>query len=174
MKTYLYIFSVISLGLMLISATVYTQASEPGDGTANYTAYTPGSLFPGSVRVISPFGLRPHPISGKELMHLGIDFALPTGTPVRAAEAGVIEIADAEALNSTYGSYVRIAHDGGFQSLYARLSRIEAVAGSSVQKGEIIGYSGNMEAGAEPHIHLEVLHNDTHIDPMLFLHQETH
>jgi murein DD-endopeptidase MepM/ murein hydrolase activator NlpD len=94
--------------------------------------------------------------------HKGIDYAVPEGTPVRAAYAGVVKVADSND-NSSYGKFVRILHEGGYYTIYAHLSKVEVAVEDRVQQGQLIGYSGNTGSIASgtgnstgAHLHFEV------------------
>ena len=129
MRFHFYFFSLVTLAALTISATVYTRASQTQAPVAIEAELTDfGHIYP-QARISSPFGLRLHPVHRKESMHLGIDFALPNGTPVRAAEGGVVAQVANEAERSTYGRYLRICHADGYSSLYAHLSHIDVRVG---------------------------------------------
>lgn len=93
----------------------------------------------------------------------GIDFAVTAGTPVRAAADGVVSIARMD--NTGYGLHVRIYHDDGYLSLYGHLSGWLARVGQAVRAGDIIGHSGNTGNSTGPHLHFELRHNGSAIDP---------
>jgi murein DD-endopeptidase MepM/ murein hydrolase activator NlpD len=92
--------------------------------------------------------------------HTGIDIGAPIGTPIYAAATGTVLIADASGnYNTGYGSYVVINHSiNGFkaQTLYAHMSRVVAVSGETVQKGQLIGYVGVSGRVTGAHLHFEV------------------
>lgn len=116
-------------------------------------------------RISSGFGMRRHPILGFSKMHKGIDFAVPTGTPIMAAGDGMIEMAGS---NGAYGNYVRVRHASGYGTAYAHMSRIAAGtrAGKRVRQGEIIGYVGSTGRSTGPHLHYEVLQGNAQINPL--------
>ena len=74
-------------------------------------------------RLSSGFGSRRHPILGYTRMHRGIDFAAPTGTPVLAAGAGVVEFAGR---NRGYGNYLRLRHNRDYATAYGHLTQVRA------------------------------------------------
>ena len=95
--------------------------------------------------------------------HPGIDFAVPLGTPIRAAGAGmIVEVGE----NAEYGRFVRLAHADGYQTLYAHNSRITVTDGARVAAGDPIALSGNTGRSTAPHLHFEVRHRDIAVDPM--------
>jgi murein DD-endopeptidase MepM/ murein hydrolase activator NlpD len=91
--------------------------------------------------------------------HNGIDLAAPIGTPVMAAQSGVIEgVGDTDTVcpGASYGKWVMIKHTNGLSTLYAHLSIIKVAAGQSVNVGDTIGYSGNTGYSTGPHLHFTV------------------
>ena len=123
---------------------------------------------PEHVKVSSYFGMRIHPIYKKKRMHLGIDFPLATGSPVRAAAEGVVQKVVYQDKKSSYGKHIQIGHDEVYSSLYAHLSNVFVVEGQMVQKGETIGLSGDTGVTTGPHLHFEVFKNGVHINPLAF------
>jgi murein DD-endopeptidase MepM/ murein hydrolase activator NlpD len=116
-------------------------------------------------RLSSSFGMRRHPILGYSKMHKGTDFAARVGTPIRAAGDGVVLRAN---WFSTYGNYVRIKHGNNYDTAYAHMSRFAAGihSGSRVSQGQVIGYVGTTGNSTGPHLHYEVLHFNTQVNPM--------
>jgi len=116
-------------------------------------------------RLSSGYGKRMHPILGYTLMHRGVDFAAPTGTPIYAAGDGTVAVAG---LNGAYGKYVQIRHSQRYATAYAHLSRIGRgiTAGKRVRQGEIIGYVGTTGRSTGPHLHYEVLVGGQQTNPI--------
>ncbi|MFE4454931.1 peptidoglycan DD-metalloendopeptidase family protein [Streptomyces sp. NPDC056796] len=86
-------------------------------------------------------------------LHTGVDFVIPTGTPVQAIGPGEVVTAGD---GGDYGNQVVIRHEDGSFSQYAHLSEVKAVAGQSVQGGTLIGWSGATGNASGPHLHFEV------------------
>lgn len=172
MKFYLYFFSLILLCLLTISATVLSRAGHPAASADGLNKGTEFDAMYAGTPVSSPFGLRIHPVHAKRFMHLGIDFALPAGTPVRAAEGGVVFEVVNKPERSIYGRHLSIRHADGYTSRYAHLSRVTVQAGQKVGRGEVLGHSGSASEGARPHLHFEVRRNGEPIDPMQFLQRQ--
>ena len=116
-------------------------------------------------RISSRFGMRMHPILGYSLMHKGVDFAAPTGTPIYAAGNGRVVVAGR---NGGYGNYVRIRHTGEYSTAYAHMLRFAngIAPGRRVSQGQVIGYIGTTGRSTGPHLHYEVLRDDAQINPM--------
>lgn len=116
-------------------------------------------IFPLSIPspITSLFGWRTHPISGTEQFHHGTDIGAPMGTPVLAALAGKVAIADAL---KGYGLSVVLEHarpeKATQQTLYAHLSEIFVQPGEEVKQGSIIGSVGSSGYSTGPHLHFEL------------------
>jgi murein DD-endopeptidase MepM/ murein hydrolase activator NlpD len=117
-------------------------------------------IWPVNGPVTSPFGWR----WGR--MHEGVDIAVPSGTPIRTAKAGVTAIA---APTGGYGNYTCVNHGGGLSSCYAHQSSYATSVGDSVGQGEVIGYVGCTGSCFGDHLHFEVRVNGSAVDPMGYL-----
>ena len=84
--------------------------------------------------VTSEFGYRSDPFTGETRGHTGMDLAVPTGTPIRAALPGTVTAAQ---YHSSYGYYVMIDHGNGLSTLYAHNSQLLARVGQTVEAGDI-------------------------------------
>jgi murein DD-endopeptidase MepM/ murein hydrolase activator NlpD len=120
------------------------------------------SKLPQTGTLNSPFGPRVSPWTGETEFHAGIDFAAAPGTPVKASSAGVVRSAGSTPM---YGHNVLIDHGVGVQSRYAHLQTTSVTAGQRVERGEVIGLSGNTGRSTGPHLHYEVLVNGRAVDP---------
>ena len=118
-------------------------------------------------RVTSEFGYRKDPFTGETRGHTGIDIAVPTGTPVRAALPGVVTTATYNA--GGYGYYVMIDHGNGMVTLYAHCSKLLARVGSTVEVGDIVSLSGSTGRSTGPHLHFEVRVNGQRVNPRAYL-----
>ncbi len=114
-------------------------------------------------RVSSGYGMRFHPISGKNKAHLGVDYAATTGTPVRTIGDGVVEFAGVQ---RGYGNVIYIQHRDQKTTVYAHLSRIQVRKGQKVEQGDLIGNVGSTGASTGPHLHLEFRDHGLHQDPL--------
>ncbi len=117
------------------------------------------------VRVSSRFDkARRHPVLGYTRAHNGVDYAAPTGTPVRAMADGKITFAGRKGPN---GNLVRIDHGGGLQSAYAHLSRISRgmKPGVAVKQKQVIGAVGATGRATGPHLHFGVKQGGRWMDP---------
>lgn len=116
-------------------------------------------------RISSPYGLRIHPVLGGLRMHTGIDYAAPTGTPIRAPSAGVVEF---RGWKGGYGNTVVLRHNSSMETLYAHMSAFSTTAapGMRVAAGAIIGYVGSTGRSTGPHLHYEVRLNGQPVNPV--------
>jgi murein DD-endopeptidase MepM/ murein hydrolase activator NlpD len=94
--------------------------------------------------------------------HDGVDLAAPEGTPVLAAAAGTVSVAE---FTVPYGNYVIIEHEYGYSTVYAHMSEILAEVGTSVEAGGQIGCVGATGIATGPHLHFELRLNGEPIDP---------
>lgn len=116
-------------------------------------------------RLTSGFGARLHPILGYTMMHRGVDFGAPAGTPIMAAGDGVVEKIGPAA---GFGNYVLLRHNATYETAYAHMSRFAAGLhpGSHVQQGQVIGYVGSTGRATGPHLHYEVHVNAIQVNPL--------
>lgn len=142
--------------------------------TTNQTEYNGTFTWPvpSSTRITSPFGLRIHPITGRQEGHSGIDIGArvpgTTGDDIVAAEDGIVIVA--EYLRG-YGNTVVIDHGGNIRTLYAHIRNggIKVEVGDSVNKGQKIAEIGSTGNSTGPHLHFEVHKNGKQVDPMSYL-----
>lgn len=92
----------------------------------------------------------------KSCFHNGVDYGAPVGTPILAAEDGEVVAASTATSKLQYGYYVLIKHDNNLTTLYAHLSKVSAIKGSRVKRGEVIGYLGQTGYAFGPHLHFVV------------------
>lgn len=95
--------------------------------------------------------------------HNGIDFGVPTGTPVRALANGVVigsGNADLTCRGASYGIWIFIKYDNGLSAVFGHLSLVKAKTGAPVSRGEVVAYSGATGYATGPHLHVSVFPND--------------
>jgi len=115
-------------------------------------------------RITSPYGWRVHPILKRRRFHKGVDFGAPQGTPVHAAEDGVI---DAIGRRGHYGLYLRIRHCATVETAYAHLARFTPglQVGSTVSRGQVIAEVGRTGWATGPHLYYEVIVDGRRVNP---------
>lgn len=114
-------------------------------------------------RMSSGYGIRVHPITNDKRAHKGIDYAAPTGTPIRTVGDGVVEFAGTQ---RGYGNVIEIKHRDGKSTVFAHLSRIGVQKGQKVEQGQLIGAVGSTGFSTGPHLHFEFRVDGEHRDPL--------
>jgi murein DD-endopeptidase MepM/ murein hydrolase activator NlpD len=99
-------------------------------------------------------------------MHEGIDFGVPSGTPIHAAAAGTVIYCG---WMEGYGNLTVIDHGGGIGTAYGHQSSISVSCNQQVTQGQVIGAVGNTGHSTGPHLHFEVRVNGTPVDPLGYL-----
>lgn len=117
--------------------------------------------------ITSGFGFRTDPFTGETKYHGGVDIAAAEGTPIIAADDGIITAANGvDSWGGGYGFYVMIEHGDGYETLYGHCSAICVTYGQSVRKGEVIAYVGSTGNSTGNHLHFEVIHNRSKDNPI--------
>ncbi|MFN3454226.1 MAG: peptidoglycan DD-metalloendopeptidase family protein [Pseudobdellovibrio sp.] len=106
-----------------------------------------------------------HPVLKTARAHLGVDYAAPTGTPIRSVGDGVITLSG---WSGGGGNVVKIRHNGTYETAYKHLSRYASgiKKGSTVKQGQIIGFVGSTGLSTGPHLHFEFFVNGRYVDPL--------
>jgi len=146
-----------------VAAPTATQQVPAEDSTGKTaSADQPGFRWPVRGRVIQAFGPKPN-----GLQNDGINLAVPEGTPVKAAEDGVVAYAGNELKG--YGNLVLVRHANGFVTAYAHASDILVKRGDSVKRGQVIAHSGQTGSVTSPQLHFEIRKGATPVDPAQYL-----
>ncbi|MBS4030345.1 MAG: peptidoglycan DD-metalloendopeptidase family protein [Clostridiales bacterium] len=150
-------------GATVAASTVTTTIAEPKRDVvvASRTASrTTGFIWPTQGNISSGYG----PRWGR--FHYGIDIATKTGTPIVAVAAGtVVE----SGWRTGYGYMIHLNHHDGWESLYAHASKLYVKSGQAVQKGEKIAAVGQTGNSTGPHLHLELIFEGKHQNPLKHL-----
>jgi murein DD-endopeptidase MepM/ murein hydrolase activator NlpD len=148
------------------SARVATTTAPPAQEAPVKTAEPAGGLpsfrWPVRGRVIAGFGPK-----SNGLQNDGINLAVPEGTPVKAAEDGVVAYAGNELKG--YGNLVLVRHSNGFVTAYAHASEILVKRGEEVKRGQVIAKSGQTGTVTAPQLHFEIRKGATPVDPAQYL-----
>ena len=107
------------------------------------------------------------PYAGYPHFHTGLDLVAPFGTPVYAADDGMVALVGSS--SSGYGNYVVIAHAGGFDTLYGHLSTSLVKVGQQVTQGTVVGLEGSTGNSTGPHLHFELRIGQKPVDPTPYL-----
>lgn len=114
------------------------------------------------------YGPRYNPINGvKREFHYGVDIANVTGTPIYAAGDGRVLVANFS--SGGYGKRIKLVHRYGYSSVYAHLNSIAVSSGQYVKRGQLIGRMGSTGRSTGPHLHIEILLNGKHLNPLPFI-----
>jgi murein DD-endopeptidase MepM/ murein hydrolase activator NlpD len=137
---------------------------EPQSPTKNADPVSSQVSFrwPVTGHIVEGFGQRANGTSND-----GINFAVPEGTPIRAAEDGVVAYSGNEL--KTFGNLVLIRHADNYVTAYANASEILVKRGDSVRRGQVIAKSGQTGSASTPQLHFEIRKNSTPVDPRKFL-----
>ena len=135
-------------------------------GDKNIGGSTGTMTWPAEGEVTSPFGWRVHPIFGTQRLHTGIDIGADYGDAIRAADGGVVIHAD---WIGGYGNAVIIDHGNGISTLYAHNSQLLVSEGQTVSKGQTVARCGSTGYSTGPHLHFEVRHNGSPVNPLNYL-----
>ena len=135
--------------------TSTVKTAEPAGGL-------PSFRWPARGRVIAGFGPSPN-----GLQNDGINVAVPEGTPIKAAEDGVVAYAGNELKG--YGNLVLVRHSNGFVTAYAHASEILVKRGEAVKRGQVIAKSGQTGNVTSPQLHFEIRKGSTPVDPSQYL-----
>jgi murein DD-endopeptidase MepM/ murein hydrolase activator NlpD len=122
----------------------------------------PSFRWPVKGRIISAFGAKSNGAQND-----GINLAVPEGTPVKAAEDGVVAYAGNELKG--YGNLVLVRHANGFVSAYANASELLVKRGDSVKRGQTIAHAGQTGNVTSPQLHFEIRKGSTPVDPTKYL-----
>ena len=131
------------------------KAAEPTGGM-------PSFRWPVRGRVIAGFGSKPNGTQND-----GINLAVPEGTPIKAADDGVVAYAGNELKG--YGNLVLIRHANGFVSAYAHASEIMVKRGDTIKRGQVIAHAGQTGNVTSPQLHFEIRKGSTPVDPTQYL-----
>jgi murein DD-endopeptidase MepM/ murein hydrolase activator NlpD len=131
------------------------QEAEPAGGIPTFR-------WPVKGRIIAGFGPRTNGTQND-----GINLAVPEGTPIKAADDGVVAYAGNELKG--YGNLVLIRHSGGFVSAYANASNLVVKRGETVKRGQVIAHAGQTGNVTSPQLHFEIRKGSTPVDPTKYL-----
>ena len=96
--------------------------------------------------------------------HHGVDYLVPEGTAIFATADGTVKSLSEK--NTSHGKAITISHGNGYETSYSHLLDIRVKKGQKVKRGDIIALSGNSGLSFVPHLHYEVIYNDTRVDPV--------
>jgi murein DD-endopeptidase MepM/ murein hydrolase activator NlpD len=134
-----------------------SNAAAPSADTSKAVA-SAGFRWPARGRIIQAFGDK------NGVKSTGINISLPQGTPVKAAEAGVVAYAGSEVKG--FGNLIMIRHPDGWVSVYGNTSEIKVKRGDEIKRGQIIALSGQSGDVSAPQLHFELRKGSVPVDPV--------
>ena len=147
----------------LAQTTSVEDAPAEGPGKpAEATGALPTFRWPVRGKVITSYGAK---TNGKA--NDGINLAVPEGTPVKAAEDGVVAYSGNELKG--YGNLVLIRHSNGYVTAYAHASELMVKRGDTIKRGQVIAKSGQSGEVGSPQLHFEIRKGSSAVDPLQFL-----
>jgi murein DD-endopeptidase MepM/ murein hydrolase activator NlpD len=149
-------------GVRIAESVPEASGAQNSVKTAEPVGSLPSFRWPARGRVIAAFGPKPN-----GLQNDGINLAVPEGTPVKAAEDGVVAYAGNELKG--YGNLVLVRHANGFVTAYANASDILVKRGEAVKRGQVIAHSGQTGNVTSPQLHFEIRKGATPVDPAQYL-----
>lgn len=145
-----------------LAAPVAPDDQEAAGKSPQATGNVPSFRWPVRGRIIAGFGPKPN-----GLQNDGINLAVPEGTPIKAADDGVVAYAGNELKG--YGNLVLLRHSNGFVTAYAHASEIMVKRGDTVKRGQVIAKSGETGNVTTPQLHFEIRKGATPVDPSQYL-----
>ncbi len=143
---------------------VYVNAERAGEMASCVPTISPIVPDRKVYHISSGYGRRTDPFLGQIRTHSGVDFALPSGSPVYATGAGrVYKVTHSR---SGYGNEVVIDHGYGYKTRYSHLSSILVSEGQTVERGDYIAKTGSSGRSTGPHLHYEVIYMGRTVNPM--------
>lgn len=126
-------------------------------------------IWPVQGVISSEYGWRIHPIKKERLFHTGIDIAIPYGTPVYAAEAGIVQYSG---WTDGYGNLIILRHRDDSLTYYAHNLQLMVEKGQTIKQGKVVALSGNSGVSTGPHLHFEIRVNGKHTNPLRYLNSQ--
>jgi murein DD-endopeptidase MepM/ murein hydrolase activator NlpD len=148
--------------LVQATAPIEEAAPETPAKAADATGALPTFRWPVRGRVITTYGAK---TNGKQ--NDGINVAVPEGTPVKAAEDGVVAYSGNELKG--YGNLILVRHANGYVTAYAHASELMVKRGDAIKRGQIIAKSGQSGEVGSPQLHFEIRKGSSPVDPLQFL-----
>lgn len=142
-----------------IAALIQQRLAEKARGTGIMG-------YPSDGVITSSFGYRVHPVLGYSRFHAGLDFGADYGSPIKAADSGIVIFAG---WYGGYGQAVIVDHGSGITTLYGHASELYVSEGQTVQRGQVIAAIGSTGLSTGPHLHFEVRLSGEPADPANYL-----
>jgi murein DD-endopeptidase MepM/ murein hydrolase activator NlpD len=151
-----------SARLAQATGTIEDKPAEAPAKVVDATGALPTFRWPVRGKVITSYGAK---TNGKS--NDGINLAVPEGTPVKAAEDGVVAYSGNELKG--YGNLILVRHSNGYVTAYAHASELLVKRGDTIKRGQVIAKSGQSGEVASPQLHFEIRKGSNPVDPLQFL-----
>jgi murein DD-endopeptidase MepM/ murein hydrolase activator NlpD len=151
-----------SARLAQASTNIEEKPAETPAKAAEATGALPTFRWPVRGKVVTSYGAK---TNGKS--NDGINLAVPEGTPVKAAEDGVVAYSGNELKG--YGNLILVRHSNGYVTAYAHASELLVKRGDTIKRGQVIAKSGQSGEVASPQLHFEIRKGSSPVDPLQFL-----
>ncbi|WP_314961775.1 LysM peptidoglycan-binding domain-containing M23 family metallopeptidase [Bradyrhizobium cosmicum] len=151
-----------SARLAQATTNIEEKPAETPAKAAEVTSALPTFRWPVRGKVVTSYGAK---TNGKS--NDGINLAVPEGTPVKAAEDGVVAYSGNELKG--YGNLVLVRHSNGYVTAYAHASELMVKRGDTIKRGQVIAKSGQSGEVASPQLHFEIRKGSSPVDPLQFL-----
>ena len=164
LSTLSHVSNILGLKNSTVDAAIYEQLNSINVEALerNYMFNTIPNGYPSYTRYqTSAYGMRWHPIRLKYHKHAGVDFGTVMGSEVISTAQGVVEYAGYN--KSGFGNLVRVRHSFGFVTYYGHLQSVSVKVGDFVNKGDLLGLSGNSGLSSGPHLHYAVKYINTYL-----------
>lgn len=145
------------------AAEVFAPADPESTGV--FAGFQP----PLTGRISSEYGYREDPFTGEVCYHKGVDVVVKEGTEVKAAASGTVS---ASAYDGVGGNFIVIDHGNGTESYYGHLRTRTVTKGDAVERGQVIGLSGNTGKTTGAHLHFQLSYRNRTVDPLVYLAME--
>ena len=135
----------------------------------SFSPNTPSNLLldkPVNGPLSSKFGVRRFFNGEERNPHAGLDFAVPTGTPIKTPAGGKVILTGDYFFN---GNSVFVDHGQGFISMFCHMSKVDVKVGQQLARGEVVGKVGSTGRATGPHLHWNISLNETRVDPAIFI-----
>lgn len=151
------------------SSIIQEKPSQPQYQLPNQSAPDASPIEKEKLKMTYGFGEKFNPVTNKMQNHTGMDFLSDAGVNVMATADGVVVDTKFDEIK---GNYVVIKHNDRFTTQYFHMSRVTVKTGTTIRKGEVIGFVGSTGLSIRDHLHYEVLKDGKAVDPIEYLPKE--
>lgn len=151
-----------------LAYVLYSNQNLPENVCMEQTLLGFDYCMPASGPISSGFGYREHPVEGEERFHYGVDIAAEDKSDICCFADGTVK---AVGESSSYGKYLIVTHEGGYETLYAHCSAVSVTSGTPVRAGDVLGKVGQTGIATGPHLHFELHKEGVYLNPIYYVSQ---